>query len=234
MEGKRQPSELFQSTKRPGSDWAPEKRRHPRRECLTELKYWVRDQWFRGTVCNISAGGVYIRTGARFYRGAKIILNLPLSLAAEPVQGVIAWVGFQGIGVKFREKAEREVPETRFGSDQDVLNELFSFRKEQKKMGKIKNKRVRWEPSSTPGVKYRLYWCIGRGVDYHSDHADLGNVTKINFPSDIPAFPLTSGKFELGISAITEAGNESELTKTTINIDFTVPEAPKKLMIDDA
>ena len=82
-------------------------------------------------------------------------------------------------------------------------------------------------------MKYRLYWSIDGGVDYHSDHVDVGNVTEVNFPNDIPSFPLTSGKVELGISAISEAGNESELTKTTIQMDFTVPGAPKNLRVED-
>ena len=71
------------------------------------------------------------------------------------------------------------------------------------------------------------------GVDYRSDHADVGNVTEINLPSDVPLFPLTSGRFELGISAINRAGNESELTKTRIQVDFTVPEAPRRLVVED-
>jgi hypothetical protein len=101
-------------------------------------------------------------------------------------------------------------------------------------MAKIKQRKVRWEPSSTADIiKYRLYWSIGGSVDYYSDHADVGNVTEINLPNDIPLFPLTLGRFELGISAINEAGNESELTKTTVQVDFTVPEAPKNLRVDD-
>jgi len=100
-------------------------------------------------------------------------------------------------------------------------------------MGKIKSRKVRWEPSPTEGVRYRLYWSIGGGVDYYSDHADVGNVTEVMIPKDIPSFPLTSGRFELGISAINQAGNESELTKAIVHVDFTVPEAPQTLVIEE-
>ena len=100
-------------------------------------------------------------------------------------------------------------------------------------MAKIKNRKIRWEPSATADVRYRLYWSIGGGVDYHSEHAELGNVTEVNIPADIPLFPLISGNFELGISAISEAGNESDLTKATVHVDFAVPDAPKNLMVED-
>ena len=82
-------------------------------------------------------------------------------------------------------------------------------------------------------MNYRLYWSIGKGVDYSSSHADVGNGTQVMVPKDIPSFPLISGEFELGISAINEAGNESELTKTTVRFDFKVPEPPKGLMVED-
>lgn len=101
-------------------------------------------------------------------------------------------------------------------------------------MGKVRLRKVRWEAStSSEVVRYRLYWSIGGGVDYYSDHADVGNVSEITLPNDIPLFPLTSGTVELGISAINEAGNESELTKETFQVDFTVPEAPRKLIVED-
>jgi hypothetical protein len=226
------PSGLFQSVRRSDSDAAPEKRLYPRRECLKELNYKVRDRWYKGTVRNISDGGVYVHAGARFYRGAEIVLDFPSALLRGKVQGVIAWVGFRGMGVKFR---NTESQDTTFGfrDREGVMNDIVLFPKKRVEMGRIRSRRVHWEPSSTANVEYRLYWSIGGGVDYHSDHADVGNVKEINLPNDISSFPLTWGKFELGISAINQAGNESELTKVSVSLDFSIPEAPRNLKVEE-
>jgi hypothetical protein len=62
---------------------------------------------------------------------------------------------------------------------------------------------------------------------------EVGNVTQVILPDDVPSFPLMVGQFELGISAISEAGNESDLVKTSVFLDFSIPEAPKNLKIED-
>ena len=142
----------------------------------------------------------------------------------------MVWVRPHGIGVQFQS------PEHHYRELETVEKDTYGSvpAEESEIMGKVKNKKVRWEPSTSQDVKYRLYWSIGGGVDYHSDHVDLGNVTEVTLPGDITAFPLTSGRFELGISAINQAGNESELTKATVQVDFTVPEPSKKLIVEDA
>ena len=188
-----------------------------------ELEYMVRNRCYKGSIQDISEGGAYIRSRKRHSPGEDILLSFPLRILGDEIKGKIIWVRTHGMGVQF------QIPELAL-----VPGESLSPDKERKNMGKIKNKKVRWEPSMTQGVKYRLYWSIGGGVDYHCDHANVGNVTEVNLPGDIPSFPLISRKFELGISAISEAGNESELTKATVQLDFTVPEAPKNLMVEDA
>jgi hypothetical protein len=42
-----------------------------------------------------------------------------------------------------------------------------------------------------------------------------------------------AGNLELGITAVNQAGNESDITKISAYFDFTVPEAPKSLMVED-
>ena len=100
-------------------------------------------------------------------------------------------------------------------------------------MGKIRSKVVRWQPSETPKVRYRLYWATCRPVSHNLDYADVGTVTEVTIPDDIPSFPLVSGKMVLGVSAVTESGNESEITATTADIDFTPPGAPENLRVED-
>lgn len=197
-----------------------EKRLHPREACSIETGYMIQNRWYRGHIRDIGPGGVYVEAmqSRVFSPGMDILLVAKIQVLREQLKGRIAWVGMYGMGVKF------QLPE---------LAPVAASDKERKNMGKVKTRKVRWEPSTTPNVKYRLYWCIGRGVDYHSDHSDLGSATEINLPGDIPSFPLVSGTFELGISATSEAGNESELTKATVQIDFRVPEAPKTLTVED-
>jgi polysaccharide deacetylase 2 family uncharacterized protein YibQ len=73
---------------------------------------------------------------------------------------------------------------------------------------------------------YKLYWAAGQGVDYNCDSAELGNITEIVLPDDIPSFPVVSGDLELGVTAISGAGNESDITKFCVPFDFTALEAP--------
>jgi Tfp pilus assembly protein PilZ len=221
---------LFKSLKklRPGS-WQ-ERRKHPRKACFIELDYMVQERWYKGSIQDISEGGAYVRSGRRLPPGENILLVIPLKILGDQLRGRIVWVQPHGMGVEFQASVHD------YSEPEAVQKDSYEFIsiKESEEMGKIKQRKVRWEPStSSEVIRYRLYWSIGGGVDYHSDHADVGNVTEVNLPNDIPLFPLTSGKFELGITAINEAGNESELTKTTVHVNFTVPEAPTKLIVED-
>jgi hypothetical protein len=62
---------------------------------------------------------------------------------------------------------------------------------------------------------------------------ELGNVAQVTLPDDIPSFPLVAGEIELGVSAISEAGNESEIAKVKVLVDFIVPEAPSNIRLED-
>jgi hypothetical protein len=101
-------------------------------------------------------------------------------------------------------------------------------------MGKIRSKVVRWQPSGTPEVRYRLYWATCRPAFHNLDYVDLRTVTEMTIPDDIPAFPQIAGKIVLGVSAIGPSGNESDITTVTGDIDFTIPGAPGNLRIEDA
>ena len=62
--------------------------------------------------------------------------------------------------------------------------------------------------------RYRLYWAQEGDLDYTSDNADLGPVSEVLLPDDVPSFPLIRGEIHLGITAISESGNESDMTTT--------------------
>jgi hypothetical protein len=107
-------------------------------------------------------------------------------------------------------------------------------KKETHRMGKVKNKRLRWEPAAGEGpAKYKLYWSENGTLDYTSSFAEVGAVTQITLPEDIPSFPRIAGNLELGIATVNQAGNESDITKISAYFDFTVPEAPKSLVVED-
>lgn len=100
-------------------------------------------------------------------------------------------------------------------------------------MAKIKKRRVHWTPSNGENVVgYRLYWSLNGEVAYDSEFADVGNVTELVLPDDIPSFPLVDGNVGLGITAINEIGNESDLTKSSVFFQFIPPEAPKDLWVE--
>jgi hypothetical protein len=101
-------------------------------------------------------------------------------------------------------------------------------------MAKIRRRRIRWDPSSSEGViGYRLYWSRDGAVDYDSESAELGMVTQIELPDDVPSFPLIEGEMELGITAVTQTRNESDFVRVTTHFDFLVPEPPENLKIEE-
>ena len=112
--------------------------------------------------------------------------------------------------------------------------ESIGIKKKAIRTGQIKKKMICWKGSASPDVSsYRLYWSKRGGVNYDSYHVDLGNVTQVILPDDVPSFPLDSGDITLGVSAVNEAGNESHITEITAHFNFTVPGAPKNLQVED-
>lgn len=100
-------------------------------------------------------------------------------------------------------------------------------------MAKIKKRKLRWKPSGSPQViGYKLYWSEEDGVNYDSPSIDLGNVTEIVLPDDIPEFRAIRGPVELGIAAVDEMGNESDLSVLAAPYQFNVPQAPERFWIE--
>ena len=94
-------------------------------------------------------------------------------------------------------------------------------------MAKVKKRRLVWEPSTSPNViGYKLYWAEGGEVNYDSPWAMIGNVTEVVLPEQVPSFPIVKGSIELGITAVNEVGNESDMMIFAAPFQFSVPEAP--------
>ncbi len=105
--------------------------------------------------------------------------------------------------------------------------------KEGKEVAKVKKKRITWVGADGSGiVGYKFYWADNSGVDYEADCAEVGNVTEVILPDTIPSFPLVDGEMQIGVTAINEAGNESDMAKYTATFQFSAPEAPRDLKVE--
>jgi Tfp pilus assembly protein PilZ len=212
-----------------------ERRRQSREACAVLVDYTLKEQVYKDFMINISRGGALIATSRRFLPGEEVKLAFPDPVTKEHcrITGEIVWEGPQGVGVKFKSIAVEDEELDLCASETDQ-EQSMQVEREVRKMGKVKKKRVRWEPSTSIDViSYRLYWSKDGEVNYDSDHADFGHVAEVILPDDIPLFPLKKGSMELGVSAINHAGNESEITKLTVDFNFEVPDAPQNLKVED-
>jgi hypothetical protein len=101
-------------------------------------------------------------------------------------------------------------------------------------MAKIRKSKIYWKPSSSPHlVGYKLYWDVRGDVNYDSEHADVGLRTEIVLPDDLPSFPLVNSDIQIGITAVTDRGNESDMVKMSASFDFALPEAPSEIESQD-
>jgi len=105
--------------------------------------------------------------------------------------------------------------------------------KEEKKMAKVQKRKIHWNASNSPGVVgYKIYWAVGKGVNYDSDFAEVGNVTEVILPDEVPSFPIAAGNIELGVVAVDHIGNESDMTKLYAPFGFSAPDAPTGLTVE--
>ena len=94
-------------------------------------------------------------------------------------------------------------------------------------MAKVKKRRLLWEPSiSSNVVGYKLYWAEEGEVNYGSPFTMIGNVAEVVLPEQVPSFPIVKGSIQLGITAVNEVGNESDMMIFTAPFQFSVPDAP--------
>jgi len=227
------PFSLFESIRKPSYDSGLEKRHFQRTGCFLGISYAVKGHSFRDTLRNVSQGGGYLQTTRSFSVGEEISMELPPRDHGEKVVGNVAWVGPEGIGLKFR-VPDRALMQKLVPGQENQNKELNITKKEARQMGKIKQKKLRWEPAAgEESAKYKLYWSENGTLDYTSSFAEVGAVTQVILPDDIPSFPRVAGSLELGIAAVNQAGNESDITKISAYFDFTVPEAPKSLVVED-
>jgi hypothetical protein len=231
------PDSLFEDIAKPFAGKArqtDERRRHPRKKSLIPVSFIINQKECREFILNISSGGVFIGTSAGASADREVVMSFvhPSILRNLSIVGRIAWANPEGIGVRFKRLVESEQGSS---MPRDGGRSLSSeHKREVKHMGKIKKKKISWEAStSTDVVRYRLYWSENGLVDYASTSVDVGNITEVIIPDDIPSFPRVKGDVGLGVTAVNDAGNESDLTKMTASINFLVPDAPTNLVVEE-
>jgi hypothetical protein len=95
---------------------------------------------------------------------------------------------------------------------------------------RMKRKRLAWSASISPDVSgYKLYWSKSGNVDYDSVHVELGNVTHVLLPDDIPSFPVTD-RIEIGITTVNLKGNESDMVRVMLQFEFADAEENLRLV----
>lgn len=211
-----------------------ERRTYPRTSFSAPVDYLVSGRVYRDHLRNVSLGGASIRCRDFFIPGERISIAFPLSDSLSQIDGEIVWVDTDAFGVAFKSVTPKckelclSRPEP--VQEQPVVGKEVGIRR----AGKIKSRRIRWYRSPSPEViKYRLYWSVEREVHYDSQYVELGDEAEANLPDDIPSFPLFTGTLYLGITALSKAGNESDMTKISASLDFTVPAAPKRIWVED-
>lgn len=223
------------------NNWhSTERRRHARKACFVTVDYAIRDRLYKDFLQNISAGGALIGTHRPIYVGEDVSMTfqMPDSLKPVNITGKVMWASPLGIGVKFRlGQLNFTAPKVKVPDSNVLENEQeksIPIEKEVKEVGRVKKKRIRWQPSlSLDVIEYRLYWSKYGEIGYNSDHVQLGNVTEVTLPDDVPSFPLETGDMELGVTAVNQAGNESEIAKVSAYFNFAVPDAPLNLEVED-
>jgi len=78
-------------------------REHPRKPCLINASYRIQDHTYKSYILDISIGGVFIESSAKFPVGKDVLLKFSLLNQQQPftISGQIAWSSSKGFGVKF-------------------------------------------------------------------------------------------------------------------------------------
>ena len=135
------------------------------------------------------------------------------------------------IGIYFRRRAKKRGRPA--GPLESASQHIITKTKEEKKMAKVQKRKIHWNASNSPGVVgYKIYWTVGKGVNYDSNFAEVGNVTEVILPDEVPSFPIAVGNMELGVVAVDHIGNESDMTKLYAPFGFTAPDAPTGLTLE--
>lgn len=104
-------------------------------------------------------------------------------------------------------------------------------------MAKINPKRLTWDPPlpESDVVGHRVYVAKeGETLDYNSLSALVDMpMLEIILPDQFPNFPLADANYNIGIAAVDDVGNESDMTLVSVPFDFAAPAAPTGVRVMD-
>lgn len=100
-------------------------------------------------------------------------------------------------------------------------------------MGRIRLQKLSWKPLElNPAVGYRLYWSKETPVSYDSNFFKLGNTTAVSLTDILLRAAPMGESIYIGISAVDEAGNESDIISLPEPYRVSVPIAPMDLVVE--
>ncbi len=101
-------------------------------------------------------------------------------------------------------------------------------------MSKVKTKTISWEPSTSSDVtKYRVRWKLNDGTSfgYNAEFIETSNLS-VRAPDDFPEGNFTEeDEYLIGVSAVDDQGNESDIQEITAPFDFVPPNPPTGLSV---
>ena len=208
-----------------------ERRRHTRKPCTIPVEYAVDDHPLKGLIQNLSVGGALLSSGGgHFLVGQEVSMSFALPPTGKPVrnQGKIAWSGQKSLGIRFKNMDTKAFKQDLSHLKSAHERAIDLGKTSVSSAGRARRKKISWQPSTSLNVSgYRLYWAIGGQVDYDSPYIEVGDMTEVTLPDDIPSLFQQTGDIQLGVTAISQAGNESDITKLNAFIDFRIPGAPQ-------
>jgi hypothetical protein len=105
---------------------------------------------------------------------------------------------------------------------------------EEKLLAKIFSRKIKWDVSDSPDVvAHKVYIVQGTVAPTYTDLNVTVNMpaTEVTVPDGFPGFPLHDGDYTVGIVAIDDWGNESDMEVATHPFDFIAPNAPTNIRV---
>lgn len=103
-------------------------------------------------------------------------------------------------------------------------------------MSKVIKKQLKWDAPTEPDVvAHRVYVSQDpTPVDYNSQYHEVP-MPKLDLmiPDEFPGFPMGDALYNLGLSKVDDAGNESNMAVLQSPFDFDAPSAPTGFVIVD-
>ena len=105
-------------------------------------------------------------------------------------------------------------------------------------MSKIVSKKISWNDANIAQegvVSFNLYYAKPGPATYDSPKVNVPVVEgQTAYELDIPAqVPIEEGQYEIGVSALDAAGNESDIAVLDYFFDFTAPGTPTDLGVKE-